>query len=241
MLASSNCVCSRSFLSSAASGSSSSRSFGPLHERARKRHALLLAAGELLRLAARERPELHHREHLGDPLADLRRRQALLLQAVGDVLLDGHVREQRIGLEHQVDRALVGRHVGHVGAVDQDSPAGRVLEAREHPQQRRLAAAGAAEDREQFALLDLERNVVDGGDVAVALGDALDADQRLGLRVAHKPVFTRDQSRERSRSTIGSRMRPLYRDSRTASGGNTAGSLRISGGSSGIAARFGVA
>jgi hypothetical protein len=127
-------------LRSSAAAARRAQQLGPLHQRARERDALLLAAGKLLRLAARERPELHHGEHLGDPLADLRRRKALLLQAVGDVLLDGHVREQRIGLEHEVDRALVGRHFGHVG-IESGSPAGQVLRPR-HPQQRRLAAAG---------------------------------------------------------------------------------------------------
>ncbi len=88
-------------------------------------------------------------------------------------------------------------------------PDGRVLEAGEHPQQRRLAAAGAAEDREQLALQDVERNVVDGGDAVEALGDLADLDQRRRFGFAHSPVFTRDQSRERRRSAIGSWIRPL--------------------------------
>src|SRR5208283_4649627 len=41
---------------------------GPANEGASERHALALAAGELVRLALRERPELHHVERLADAL-----------------------------------------------------------------------------------------------------------------------------------------------------------------------------
>ena len=54
-------------------------------------------------------------------------------------LRHGHVREQCVGLEHHVDRPLVGRHVGDVHAVEQDAPGGGALEAGEHAQQGRLA------------------------------------------------------------------------------------------------------
>ena len=51
------------------------------------------------------------------------------------------VREQRVALEHRVDVALVRRRERHVLAVQQDLAAGRLLEAGDHPQRRRLAAA----------------------------------------------------------------------------------------------------
>ena len=41
----------------------------PLDQRARERHALPLAAGELVRLALGELAELHQLEHLGDAAA----------------------------------------------------------------------------------------------------------------------------------------------------------------------------
>src|SRR5687768_17972468 len=52
-----------------------------------------------------------------------------------------HVRKQRVRLEHQVDGTLVRRHVRDVDAVDQDPAGRRLLEAGEHPEQCRLAAA----------------------------------------------------------------------------------------------------
>ena len=64
-----------------------------------------------------------------------RARHAFLLQAEGDVLLHRHVREQRVGLEHHVDRPLVRRDAGHVHAVDEDAARGGLLEAGQHAQQ----------------------------------------------------------------------------------------------------------
>jgi hypothetical protein len=63
-------------------------------------------------------------------------------------------------------------------------PAGRLLEAGKHAQQGRLARAGAAQKAEQFALVDIERHVRNGKDVAKFLGDVLDAHEGLCLRIA---------------------------------------------------------
>ena len=96
------------------------------------------------------------------------------LQAEGDVLFDRHMREQRIGLEHHVDGPAIGRRAGKVLAVEDDFARRRLLEARQHAQQRGLAAAGGAEQREEFAVVDIEREVVDGDEIAELLGDVLE-------------------------------------------------------------------
>ena len=59
---------------------------------------------------------------------------------------------------------LVGVDAFHHLAVDDDLALGRVLESREHAQQRRLAAAGGAEQGEEFAFGNVEVRVVDGDD-----------------------------------------------------------------------------
>ena len=64
-------------------------------------------------------------------------------------------------------------------------PAVGCLEAGQHAQERGLAAAGTAEQGEQFALLDGEGDVVDGGEAAELLGHALDAEE--GLRRRPRP------------------------------------------------------
>ena len=149
-----------------------------LDQAPRQRHPLPLPARELVRLAVGELRELHQLQHLGDLRRRLVAPHPVAQQPVGDVLLDRHVREQRVGLEHHVGRPLVGRQPGHVLPVDLDAPEGRRLEAREHPEQRRLAAARAAEQAEQLALPDVEADVVDGDEVAELLGDLLDAHER---------------------------------------------------------------
>ena len=79
---------------------------------------------------------------------------------------------------------LTGRSYGGMPAmscaVDEDAARGRRLEARQHAQQRRLAAARAAEQAEDLAAVDVQRDVVDRDEVAELLGDVLDAD--VGLR-----------------------------------------------------------
>ena len=79
--------------------------------------------------------------------------------------------------------ALVGGDRRHVDAVDADGARRRGLEPRQHPQQGALPAAGAAEQAEQLALVDVEVDVVDGDEVAELPGHAPDLDEGLGTGV----------------------------------------------------------
>ena len=81
-------------------------------------HALLLAAGELAGAALAEAAELDQLEHLVDLLLDVL--DAAAAQPEGDVLEDVEVREQRVVLEHRVDRALVGLEPADVLPGDGD-------------------------------------------------------------------------------------------------------------------------
>jgi hypothetical protein len=63
---------------------------------------------------------------------------------------------------------LVGRDAAHVLPVEQDAAGRRLLEAGEHAQQGGLAAARCAEQREELALIDRQRQIVDGGEIAEA-------------------------------------------------------------------------
>ena len=100
---------------------------------------------------------------------DLRRATAAHLEAEGDVLRDGHVREQRVALEDEPHVAPVGRHAGQILAADEDLAARLRRQARDHPQRRRLAAARGPEERDQLALRHVELDVVDREEVVVAL------------------------------------------------------------------------
>ena len=183
MLTSSNWVCSRSFLSSAPSGSSSSSTFGRLMiARARATRCFCPPESWSGRRFSRPSSCTSRTASATRSLISLLA-HAVLLEAEGDVVRHRHVREQRVGLEHHVGRPLPGRHRRHVLAVDQDPAGGRRLEAGEHPQQRGLAAARRAQQGEELALVDVEADIVDGVDVAELLGDVLDLDERLGARV----------------------------------------------------------
>ena len=78
-------------------------------ERAGEPHPLPLPAGELRRVALRERLQLDELEQLGDALLDLGLRPLADLQAEGDVVVHGHVLEGRVVLEDEADAALLRR------------------------------------------------------------------------------------------------------------------------------------
>jgi hypothetical protein len=126
------------------------------HERARQRHPLLLAAGELIGLAVRELGQVDELERLCHALGPLGLLELLVLQTERDVLGHVEVREQRVALEHGVDVAPARRDARDVAAVEHDPPARRLLEAGDHPQRRRLAAAGRSEQGEELASAHLE-------------------------------------------------------------------------------------
>ena len=151
---------------------------GPVDQGPGERDPLLLAARQLVRLAAFVAGQVDELERFADPPRGLVLGDALALQAEGDVVADVEVGEERVVLEDHVDRALVRRIGGHVAAAQEDRPAGRELEPADHPQRRRLAAARRAEQREELAAADLERDAVDRPDLAELLLQVEELDLR---------------------------------------------------------------
>ena len=73
-------------------------------------------------------------------------------------------------------RAHADRVVGHVDAADLDAAVGRVRESEQDPERRGLAGTVRADETDPTARhLDVE--VVERGDVAVALGEPVDAEE----------------------------------------------------------------
>jgi hypothetical protein len=137
--------------------------------------ALLLAAGELVRLLAGLLPQLDELQHLLDLL--LHRLDAAPAQAEGDVLEDVEVREEGVGLEDGVHRPLVGRQPGDLLVTEVHGARGGLLQAGDHAQGGGLAAAGGAEQGEEGALGHGQVQWVHGGEaVVVGLADAGEAD-----------------------------------------------------------------
>ena len=101
-------------------------------------------------------------------------------QAEGDVLEHRHVAEQRVMLEHEADMALAGAARQRVLAVERHLAGIRPVEAGDDPQQRGLARAGRPEQRQQFALGDLEVDIVERCERAEFLDDVLDFNGHAG-------------------------------------------------------------
>ena len=98
-----------------------------------------------------------------------------------------HVRPQRVVLEHHADVALPRRDAGHVARRRSSSSPGLVLvEAGDQPQQRRLARARGAEQREELARLDRQVDVAQHLVAAVA--------RAAMLRASTLTAFMRDLS-----------------------------------------------
>ena len=84
------------------------------------------------------------------------RRHLPHLQPEGDVVEHRQVRIERIALKHHRDVPVTGRHVVDDAAADRDRPLADLLEARDHPQGGRLAAAGRSDDDDELTVADLE-------------------------------------------------------------------------------------
>jgi porphobilinogen deaminase len=112
---------------------------------ATERDALLLAAGELSRLAVEQRRKS---EHVGDalePAVAVGIVHVAHAEAENDVLGDRKMRNQRVRLEHHGDVALRGRQARDIVAADEDTARIGVVETGDQAQRRRLAATGGAE------------------------------------------------------------------------------------------------
>jgi hypothetical protein len=138
------------------------------HERPGERHALLLAAGQLARIAVGECLEPRHREDRIDALDDLGFRQLPEGESVADVLAHVHVRPERIALEDHRHPASL-RRIGdarrrHGASPDPDLTAIRHDEAGDQAQRGGLAAAGRAKQADEATPLHREVNGVHYGE-----------------------------------------------------------------------------
>ena len=114
------------------------------------------------------------------PRAAQREAPAAGLQAEGDVVPHGQVREEGVGLEDHPDVAPLGGHPGDVLAVEQDPPLRGMEQAGQELQQGRLARARGADQHRDPAVRQLHRDAGEDRLPAVGEGDALDEDLHAG-------------------------------------------------------------
>ena len=185
---------------------SSSRSARGLRgQRAHDGHALLLAAGEPVRVPVLVAAQPEPGQQLAGALLGLGARHAVRPHGgERDVLQDGQVGEEVEGLEDHAEAAADGdgvdRRVRDDLAVDQHVAVVDLLQQVDAAQERRLARAGRADERDGAVLLHREVDAPQHRHVAVRLGDAAqlehasprgppalqDVDQRASGTVTHR-------------------------------------------------------
>src|SRR5205823_5770363 len=138
-------------------------------ERGRNRHALLLAARKLMRVLLAVLFEVDELEQALDLRFDRAAAAATYAQAVADVLLDGHTREQSVGLEDDADAALARRQVRHVAPVEDDAAGVGLFEARDDSQDGGLPRPGSAQEHERLAHAHVEAHVFEHARLLEAL------------------------------------------------------------------------
>ena len=74
---------------------------------------------------------------------------------------DGEVGKKRIGLKHHTNIALVRLQTDDLFAVNANIANGRSLKSGDHAKHSGLAAAGGAKQRDEFALVDVETEILD--------------------------------------------------------------------------------
>ncbi len=126
---------------------------------------------------SRRSPEVDHLEHLAHPRRDDPGVDAVQLGVQAEVLLGGEVAVERLVLEDEADvPADVVALGGDVEAAHAGGAGGGPRERAEHVDRRALAGAVGAEEAEDLAASDGERDAADGLDLAVGLGELVDLD-----------------------------------------------------------------
>ncbi len=163
------------------------------------RDPLALTTGQGLRLALEEllEPEelrgvsdLPHAIGLGDPSH---------LEREAHVVGHGHVRVERVVLEDHRDVAVLGRQMRDVAVADRDTALVDLLEPCEHPQRRRLPAAGRSDEHHELAVPNLEVELVDRGRV----GPRVDPCCLCVIHTGHEASCSFHRQERAGRSVVG--------------------------------------
>src|SRR6516162_3574794 len=150
-------------------------------ERARNRGALAHPAGKLRRIAVLEAGQPDQIDEGLRPLPAFVAREPHALQAVEDVGAHRLPRKQREMLK---DDAAIGTRRADQLALDENLAGFRGEKAADEIEQRRLAAAGGSEQRDEFTPVHVERYVLERehrppAGWAIAMAHACDGDLRL--------------------------------------------------------------
>ena len=141
-------------------------------ERARERHALLLATRELRRQLAFMAVQADALDDLSNAARNDVARRLSHLEGESDVLRDRHVRKERIALKHHAEGARLRASLRDVLAVAHQPSNGRLLEAGHDHEKSRLAGAGGTKQGQKFATADIKRHIFKRQERPEGLSDA---------------------------------------------------------------------
>ena len=147
---------------------------GPAHDGPPDRHPLALAARELLGIALQQGHQLQHLRCLLHPLRNFSFGVTCHAQTKRHVLLNRHVRVQRIALKHHGRAALSRAQIVDPHAVNEQVARADGLQTSDHAQRGRFAAARGANEDDELAVPDVQTHITDDLGLAVALGDVLE-------------------------------------------------------------------
>src|SRR5580704_9453278 len=156
---------------------------GAIDQGARKSYALLLATAEPCRARDREFHHFHQFQGVVDAAGDFIFWHTLYTQTVRDVIPHVEVREQRVVLKHRIYTALVGRQRVQPRTRHPDFAGCWLFETGDKAEKSGFAGAAFAEQGEEFAGGDVQRNVFQNVAGAEALGYCAHFEQRsAGIR-----------------------------------------------------------
>src|SRR5690606_2131116 len=98
---------------------------------------------------------------------DLGLRLVAELECEGHVVAHGHMRIERVVLEHHGDVAPGRRDVIHDALTDAQRSGCDRLESGDHAQRGALSAAGRTDEDDELTVLDVERRACDGDEAVV--------------------------------------------------------------------------
>ena len=159
---------------------------GMVDQRAGNGHTLLLAAGKPGDGGLFITGKVDHLEHFGDALVDLLLGHLGDAQAKGDVIVNIQVGKQGVPLENGVDLPLMGRHVGNILSLEQHRAGVGTFKAADDPQGGGLAAAGGAQQGNEFLVLYIKVQVFQDGLGTVLFVNVLQLDQSFS-QFTHLP------------------------------------------------------
>ena len=151
-------------------------------------HTLALASRKRLRLAFQKIMKTKDIGGAADACVNFVPRHTIHLQAEGHVVIDIHMRVQRVGLEYH-RHATIGR-IGQadIHPADFHRAVGHRFKAGDHPQQSGFSASGWPDKDSELTIGDIEVDTMDHPGVAKGLVNVFQTESRQEYIPVHAPT-----------------------------------------------------